>query len=174
LLWDLVFVFAVTQVTALLSRHLTWVGFGRSMLVLALVWWAWSAFVWAANAQAQDTVTLRLALLVAMVLIFVAGPIFAVGVKVVIADAGSPLHDGARLALCGGVALYLLGHAAFRLRLTGAVSVEKIFAIGALLALFGLSAAMPAWSVASVVSLLLAALCALETVSGAREARLSQ
>src|SRR5262249_37377131 len=32
LLWDLVFVFAVTQVGTLLSRGLTWEGFGRSML----------------------------------------------------------------------------------------------------------------------------------------------
>jgi Bacterial low temperature requirement A protein (LtrA) len=35
LFWDLVFVFAVTQVTTLLSRHLTWAGFGRGMLVLS-------------------------------------------------------------------------------------------------------------------------------------------
>ena len=54
LLWDLVFVFAITQVSSLLSRDLGWAGFGRSMLVLALVWWAWSAFVWAANAQTAD------------------------------------------------------------------------------------------------------------------------
>jgi low temperature requirement protein LtrA len=40
LFWDLVFVFAITQVTALLSGDLTWRGFGRSMLVLALVWGA--------------------------------------------------------------------------------------------------------------------------------------
>src|ERR1700704_4868158 len=70
LLWDLVFVFAVTQVTALLAHDLTWAGFGRSMLVLALVWWAWSAFVWAANAQDTAAPTLRLALLLAMVLLF--------------------------------------------------------------------------------------------------------
>ena len=50
LLWDLVFVFAVTEVSSLLSHDLTWGWFARSMLVLALVWWAWSAFVWAANA----------------------------------------------------------------------------------------------------------------------------
>jgi low temperature requirement protein LtrA len=37
LLWDLVFVFAITQVTTLLWRDLTWAGFGRAMLVLALV-----------------------------------------------------------------------------------------------------------------------------------------
>ena len=73
LLWDLVFVFAVTQVTALLARDLSWAGLGRSLLVLALVWWAWSAFVWAANAQDTGSPTLRLVLLLAMVLTFVAG-----------------------------------------------------------------------------------------------------
>ncbi len=73
LLWDLVFVFAITQVTTLLANHLTWTGFGESMLVLALVWWAWSAFVWAANAETTDSPTLRLTLLLATVFIFVAG-----------------------------------------------------------------------------------------------------
>src|SRR5438552_6431501 len=73
LLWDLVFVFAVTQVSTLLSHHLTWQGFGQSMLVLALVWWAWSAFVWAANAQDEGSPVLRGVLLLAMVLIFITG-----------------------------------------------------------------------------------------------------
>jgi low temperature requirement protein LtrA len=73
LLWDLVFVFAITQVTTLLWREETWKGFGRAMLVLALVWWAWSAFVWAANAQLPDSPTLRACLLVSSVAIFVAG-----------------------------------------------------------------------------------------------------
>jgi low temperature requirement protein LtrA len=59
LLWDLVFVFAVTQVTALLAHHPTWGRFGESMLLLALVWWAWSAFVWAANAMDSDSRSLR-------------------------------------------------------------------------------------------------------------------
>src|SRR5579871_113701 len=72
LLWDLVFAFAVTQVTTLLASSLTWAGFGRAMLVLALVWWAWSAFVWAANAQIGSA-ALRLALLPASGFIFVAG-----------------------------------------------------------------------------------------------------
>lgn len=73
LLWDLVFVFAVTQVTSLIRHDLSWRGAGRGLLVLALIWWAWSAFVWAANAQDPDTGGVRLALLSAMVLIFVAG-----------------------------------------------------------------------------------------------------
>src|SRR5919206_80925 len=73
LLWDLVFVFAVTRVTTLLSGDLSWAGWGRSMLVLALVWWAWSAFVWATNAQDPDAAVFRGVLLLAMVLIFIDG-----------------------------------------------------------------------------------------------------
>jgi low temperature requirement protein LtrA len=73
LLWDLVFVFAITQVTTLLSRELSWAGFGRAVVILALVWWAWSAFVWAANAQAPDSRSLRLCLLVSTAFIFIAG-----------------------------------------------------------------------------------------------------
>ncbi|HTP19822.1 MAG TPA: low temperature requirement protein A [Solirubrobacteraceae bacterium] len=73
LLWDLVFVFAITQVTTLLWRDLSWRGFGRAMLVLALVWWAWSAFVWAANAQVADSPTLRACLLISSIAIFITG-----------------------------------------------------------------------------------------------------
>jgi low temperature requirement protein LtrA len=73
LLWDLVFVFAVTQVTTLLAHRPSWTRFGEAMLALALVWWAWSAFVWAANAQDADSRTLRACLLTATVLIFVVG-----------------------------------------------------------------------------------------------------
>jgi low temperature requirement protein LtrA len=73
LLWDLVFVFAVTQVTTLMRHHLDWGRFGEAMIVLALVWWAWSAFVWAANAQTGTERSTRIVLLAAMALIFVSG-----------------------------------------------------------------------------------------------------
>jgi low temperature requirement protein LtrA len=73
LLWDLVFVFAVTQVTTLIANDLTWGGFGHGMIVLALVWWAWSAFVWAANAEDESSRALRAMLLLGMLLTFIAG-----------------------------------------------------------------------------------------------------
>jgi low temperature requirement protein LtrA len=73
LLWDLVFVFAITQVTSLLAHELSWKGLGQALLVLALVWWAWSAFVWAANAADPHGLTLRGALVVSMLLIFIVG-----------------------------------------------------------------------------------------------------
>jgi low temperature requirement protein LtrA len=73
LLWDLVFAFAITRVTTLLGSDLTWAGFGRSMLVLALVWWAWAAFAWVTNAHDPDAASLRVVLLLATALIFVTG-----------------------------------------------------------------------------------------------------
>jgi low temperature requirement protein LtrA len=66
-------VFAVTQVTALIASDLTWRGFAHGMIVLALVWWAWSAFVWAANAEDESSRALRAMLLLGMLLTFVAG-----------------------------------------------------------------------------------------------------
>ena len=357
LLWDLVFVFAITQVTALLAKDLSWAGFGRGMLVLALVWWAWAAFVWAANAQDTASPTLRLALLLAMVLVFVAGLalphafddeapvfaityaavrflhlalyadasrrgnaswaaiagfsvtvaigmallvvgaflggtaqivlwvaaaaidyagpawltrerlrglqhvavahfaeryslfvliclgesivaiglgastetfdaelvaavglgllitvalwwtyfdrfatlaeerlrehddpvlaaadaysylhlvlvagiiIFAVGVKLAVHDVREPLPDATRLALCGGVALYLGGHVAVRLRILGTIGWEKLATAVALLVLYAVGADMPAWTVAGVITVLLGAMCAFETVSARR------
>lgn len=73
LLWDLAFVFAITQTSSFLEHHLTWGGCYHGMLILALVWWAWSAFVWAANAQDEDSGVMQAVLLGALLLIFVAG-----------------------------------------------------------------------------------------------------
>ncbi len=365
LLWDLVFVFAITQVTILLWRDLTWKGFGRSMLVLALIWWAWSAYVWAANAQVADSPTLRACLLVSTIAIFITGlsvphafgseatlfavsyavvrflhlalyadasrrgnaswaaiagfavtvtigmvlliagsfasgavrtglwvlaaaidyagpawltrerlrglqhvavahfaeryslfviiclgesivaigvgalgssseraltgelvlavalgllitvgmwwtyfegfaaraeerlrehddPVlaaadgysylhlvivagiitFAVGVKVLTRDSVSaPLAEPARLALCGGVAMYLVGHAAFALRMVGEVEYEKLAAAAALVALFAVGGGLPAWAVAVGVTALVGALCLVETESVRRVLR---
>jgi low temperature requirement protein LtrA len=357
LLWDLVFVFAITQVTTLLANHLTWTGFGESMLVLALVWWAWSAFVWAANAEATDSPTLRLTLLLATVFIFVAGLavprawgreatlfvctyavvrllhlalyvyesrrgnaslsaiagfavtvvigmalliagsflhglpravlwaaavaidyagpawltrerlrglqrvavahfaeryslfviiclgesivtigvgaarepldaglvaavtlgllitiglwwtyfdrfaeiaearlrehddpvlaaadsysylhlllvagiiIFAAGVKYVVKAADDPLQDAPRLALCGGVALYLVGHVAFRRRMIGDLGYEKAVVAVALLVLFAVGSGISAWAMTGAVALLLAGLCAVDYMAERR------
>jgi len=64
LFFDLVFVFAITQVTGLLLTDTSPAGFARSALVLALVWWAWSGFTWMTNAidiESQVTKLLFLA-----------------------------------------------------------------------------------------------------------------
>ena len=67
LFFDLVFVFAFTQVTALILEDTTPRGFARAALVLAMVWWAWSAYAWMTNAiDVENTVT-RLIVFAAMV-----------------------------------------------------------------------------------------------------------
>lgn len=50
LFFDLVVVFAITQVTTLIVEDPSAAGFARGALVLALVWWAWSAYAWMTNA----------------------------------------------------------------------------------------------------------------------------
>jgi low temperature requirement protein LtrA len=54
LFFDLVFVFALTQVTQLMSDRPTWTGLGQGLLVLAALWWAWGAYAWLTNYIAAD------------------------------------------------------------------------------------------------------------------------
>jgi low temperature requirement protein LtrA len=54
LFFDLVFVFALTQVTELMSENPTWEGLGQGMLVMAALWWAWGAYAWLTNYIAAD------------------------------------------------------------------------------------------------------------------------
>ena len=49
LFFDLVFVFAFTQVATLLTDDPTFAGIGRGVLVLAALWWTWSAYAWLTN-----------------------------------------------------------------------------------------------------------------------------
>jgi low temperature requirement protein LtrA len=46
LFFDLVFVLAITQCTALMSHHPTWSGLAQGLLVLGVVWWAWVGYAW--------------------------------------------------------------------------------------------------------------------------------
>jgi low temperature requirement protein LtrA len=66
LFFDLVFVFALTQVTALMSADPTWQGLGRGMLVFAALWWAWAAYAWLTNEIDADEDLPRLAMFVSM------------------------------------------------------------------------------------------------------------
>jgi low temperature requirement protein LtrA len=103
-------------------------------------------------------------------LMIVAGIIvFAVGVKLLAAGVvDSPLPAPARLALTGGVALYLLGQVAVGLRLFGRLSWAKPLVAGGLLLLFAVGGGLPAWSIAAGVMLLVAAVSRLESAAERR------
>jgi low temperature requirement protein LtrA len=63
LFFDLVFVFAMTQVTSLLADDPTWGGALRGMLVLAALWWAWTVYAWLTSAIDVDEGGVRLTML---------------------------------------------------------------------------------------------------------------
>ena len=72
LFFDLVFVFALTQVTARLADDLSLRGLGRGLLVLAAIWWAWAAYAWLTNEVDGRRVFVRLAIVASMTSMLVA------------------------------------------------------------------------------------------------------
>jgi low temperature requirement protein LtrA len=72
LFFDLVFVFAFTQVATLLTDDPTFGGLGRGVLVLAALWWTWSAYAWLTNTVDPEESVVGAALLVALIAMFVA------------------------------------------------------------------------------------------------------
>ena len=72
LFFDLVFVFAFTQVATLLTDDPTFAGIGRGVLVLAALWWTWSAYAWLTNTVDPEEGVVGVALLVALIGMFVA------------------------------------------------------------------------------------------------------
>jgi low temperature requirement protein LtrA len=72
LFFDLVFVLAITQCTALMARDPTWTGLGRGLLVLGLLWWSWVGYAWLTSVVDPDEGPVRLVLFVAMAALLVA------------------------------------------------------------------------------------------------------
>jgi low temperature requirement protein LtrA len=66
LFFDLVFVFAITQVTSLLAHDPSWGGVLRGMLILAALWSAWNGYAWLTSAMDVDEGGDRLAMLASM------------------------------------------------------------------------------------------------------------
>ena len=66
LFFDLVFVFAITQVTAFIADDLTWAGLVRGLFVLAALWWTWAAYAWLTNTLDPEEGAVRLAMFASM------------------------------------------------------------------------------------------------------------
>src|SRR5919112_743550 len=289
LFFDLVFVFALTQVAGFLADHLTWVGMLQGAALLATLWWAWVGYSWLTNAvPAEDVIPARLVIFAAMAAMFVAslavpgafgeygvifgsayfvvrllqvvlyslatgdmpetrrailrlapgfvggpallivagflegfaqgalwavalaaalwwayfdlvilfaerrlsavqgderawlardsysylhlpmvaGVIFvALGIKQTLAHVGDPLGTVPAVALCGGIALYLLGHNAFRLRDEGSVSVPRLVVTMLCLALIPVAVSVPSLITLAILALVLCGLAAFETAT---------
>jgi low temperature requirement protein LtrA len=71
LFFDLVFVFTITQLTAVLYHDPSWRSLLQVVVMLAVIWWMYAGYAWLTNAVVADTVARRLFLLGGMAGYFV-------------------------------------------------------------------------------------------------------
>ena len=131
LFYDLVFVFAVTQVSHLLLDDLSWRGAGRALLALLVVWWAWNYTTWVTNELDPESVAVRLLLLAIMLL------------SLVLAVAIPGAFGGRGLAFAGAYVAIQLGRHVFLTFAAAERGTLERQRAGAILTWF--AAAAPLW-----------------------------
>jgi low temperature requirement protein LtrA len=156
------------------------VGLGPAVLVAAVLgiglaaalWWAYFDLVMLtaerrlSAAQGEERARLARDSYTYLHLPMVAGIIFAaLGLKQTLSHVGEPLRTIPAVALCGGVALYLLGHNAFRLREEGSLSVPRLVVALMCLALIPVAVLVSSLITLAVLVALLCGLTAFETAS---------
>src|SRR4051812_30014006 len=114
LFYDLVFVFAITQVSHLLLEDLTWQGAGRAAMVLLVVWWAWNYTTWVTNELDPESTAVRLVLIGVML----ASLLMAVAIP----DA---FGDRALLFACSYVAIQVGRHSFLAFVAAGRGTLER-------------------------------------------------
>jgi low temperature requirement protein LtrA len=72
LFFDLVFVLAITQCTALMAEEPNWQGLGKAMLVLGVLWWSWVGYAWLTSVVDPEEGAVRLVIFAAMAALLVA------------------------------------------------------------------------------------------------------
>jgi low temperature requirement protein LtrA len=88
----------------------------------------------------------------------------ALGIKKTLAHVGEPLATIPAVALCGGIALYLVGHNAVRLREFASVSVLRLVVTILCCALIPVAVSVPSLVMLAILAILLCALAAFETM----------
>jgi len=104
LFFDLVFVFAITQVTKVVVEDLTWGGASEALLVFWMIWWAWTQFAWALNPADTTHGVVRVVTLLATA----AGFLMAVNVPGAFAETGVWFAATYALVRVLGLGIYLL------------------------------------------------------------------
>ncbi len=90
--------------------------------------------------------------------------LFALGLKTTVGDVGESLDTVPAVALCGGAALYLLGHVAFLFRMTHRIFRRRTIGAVALVALIPLAVAIPALAALALVSVVCTFVVAYEAI----------
>ena len=133
LFFDLVFVFAFTQVTALILEDTSVQGFLRASLVLAMVWWAWSAYAWMTNAIDIENGVTRVIIFAAMA----AGFFMALAVPDAFQDEAAWFAVAYFVVRILNTTLYAWGARADRGLLLAVARLSPWFVVAALVALIG-------------------------------------
>ena len=71
LFFDLVFVLAFTQCTAVMAADPTWEGLAKGMLILCVLWWAWVGYAWLTSVVDPEEGIVRLTIFGAMAALLV-------------------------------------------------------------------------------------------------------
>ena len=133
LFFDLVFVFAFTQVSTLVLEDTSAAGFARAALVLGLVWWAWAAYAWLTDAIDVESVATRLFLFGAMVSAF----FIAIALPDAYADEGAWFAVAYFVVRVLQVGLYLWGVRDDPVQRLGVVRLAPWFLVAPTVALAG-------------------------------------
>jgi low temperature requirement protein LtrA len=72
LFFDLVFVLAITQCTALMADEPSWTGLAKGLAVLALLWWCWGGYAWLTSVVDPEEGAVRIVIFGAMAALLVA------------------------------------------------------------------------------------------------------
>ncbi|HEX7290772.1 MAG TPA: low temperature requirement protein A [Conexibacter sp.] len=72
LFFDLVFVLALTQCTAVMAATPTWEGLAQGLLVLGVLWWSWTGYAWLTSVVDPEEGAVRLVMFLAMAAFLVA------------------------------------------------------------------------------------------------------
>ena len=71
LFFDLVFVLAITQCTALMAAEPTWTGLAKGLVVLGVLWWSWTGYAWLTSVVDPEEGAVRLVIFAAMAALLV-------------------------------------------------------------------------------------------------------
>jgi low temperature requirement protein LtrA len=96
LFFDLVFVFALTQVTEFMAEDATAVDVLRGVLAITVLWWCWIGYAWLCNVVRADQGLMRVGLFAAMAAMFVQ----AITIPEAFDDLPGGLHGPMVFAFC--------------------------------------------------------------------------
>ncbi len=138
LFFDLVFVFAITQLSHGLLNHLSWHGLAEVVVLFLAVWWAWIFTTWVTNWANPDRLPIRLLLVAVMLLSLV----MAVAIPEAFGEQG--------LAFAAGYVALQLGRSSVMAVLFAAEARERMRNMARIAAWFAASA--PLWLAGGMVN----------------------